>query len=74
MAYLIFIHVELAARRFWWSLQKGFVPLPKSVKPERQATNLDVFSFELDQEDMARLDKLECHGVTAWDPISQDPV
>ncbi len=23
---------------------------------------------------MARLDKLECHGVTAWDPISQDPV
>jgi diketogulonate reductase-like aldo/keto reductase len=26
-----------------WSLQKGFVPLPKSVNPERQRTNLDVF-------------------------------
>ncbi|KAL3155330.1 hypothetical protein ABBQ38_010892 [Trebouxia sp. C0009 RCD-2024] len=57
-----------------WSLQKGFIPLPKSVKADRQATNIDVFGFELDQEDMDMLDKLECHGVTAWDPSSQDPV
>lgn len=57
-----------------WSLQKGFIPLPKSVRSERQAVNLDVFGFELDQQDMDTLDKLECHGVTAWDPISRDPV
>ena len=57
-----------------WSVQKGFVPLPKSVKPERQATNFDVFGFELDQQDMASLDKLECYGVTAWDPIRSDRV
>ena len=57
-----------------WSLQKGFIPLPKSVRPERQAVNIDVFGFELDQQDMSDLDKLECHGVTGWDPISQDPV
>ena len=57
-----------------WSLQKGFVPLPKSVNPARQATNFDVFNFVLDQQDMATLDMLECYGVTAWDPITQDPV
>lgn len=26
-----------------WSLQKGFVPLPKSNSPDRQRSNLDVF-------------------------------
>ena len=28
-----------------WSLQKGFVPLPKSNHAERQRTNLDVFRW-----------------------------
>ena len=26
-----------------WSVQKGFVPLPKSTHPDRQRSNLDVF-------------------------------
>lgn len=67
-------HVKVLQVLVRWSLQKGFIPLPKSVRAERQAVNLDVFGFELDQQDMDTLDKLECHGVTAWDPISQDPV
>lgn len=67
-------HVKSLQVLVRWSLQKGFIPLPKSVRAERQAVNLDVFRFELDQQDMDTLDKLECHGVTAWDPISQDPV
>lgn len=57
-----------------WSLQKGFIPLPKSSKPERQKENLDVFEFELDAEDMGTLDGLERELVTAWDPVSQHPV
>ena len=57
-----------------WSLQKGFIPLPKSIKPKRQAENIDVFDFELDQQDMSTLDKLESYYVVAWDPITQDPV
>ena len=35
-----------------WSLQKGFIPLPKSSNAQRQQSNLDVFSFELDDQDM----------------------
>ena len=42
-----------------WSLQHGFVPLPKSDTPSRIAENADVFDFELDGESMARLDRLD---------------
>ena len=32
-----------------WSMQHGYVPLPKSVRAERIAQNGDVFQFELTQ-------------------------
>lgn len=40
-----------------WSIQKGFVCLPKSDSPERIKLNADIYGFELDDGDMARLDK-----------------
>ena len=39
-----------------WSLQKQFVPLPKSVTKSRIEENADVYDFELDEEDMEKLD------------------
>lgn len=42
-----------------YALQKGWVPLPKSVQPDRIRENLDVFNFELDPGDMAVLDALD---------------
>jgi diketogulonate reductase-like aldo/keto reductase len=57
-----------------WSLQKGYVPLPKSVNPERQKSNVDVFGFELDADDMKALDGMEEGLVTGWDPIRDHPV
>ncbi|KAJ5483100.1 Glyoxal reductase [Penicillium diatomitis] len=42
-----------------YSLQKGWVPLPKSDTPERIVANAKVFDFELDGEDMAALDGLD---------------
>ncbi|CAO2649050.1 Nn.00g099990.m01.CDS01 [Neocucurbitaria sp. VM-36] len=42
-----------------WSLQKGYVPLPKSDTPSRIVSNADVYGFELDEEDMAKLDGLD---------------
>ncbi|PVG81508.1 aldo/keto reductase [Nocardioides gansuensis] len=35
-----------------WQVQLGALPLPKSATPERQRLNLDVFGFELDEQDM----------------------
>jgi len=42
-----------------WSLQKGFLPLPKSVTPDRIQNNLNVFDFEIQPADMELLDHLE---------------
>ena len=41
-----------------WQLQLGALPLPKSATPERQRLNLDVFGFELDQQEMAAITAL----------------
>ena len=42
-----------------WSLQKGWVPLPKSDNPSRIVNNAEVYGFELDANDMAKLDGLD---------------
>lgn len=38
-----------------WSLQMGFLPLPKSVTPERIRENAAIFDFELTAEDVAAI-------------------
>lgn len=42
-----------------WSLQKGFLPLPKSVTPSRIVENAQLFDFELSDEDMQAIDALQ---------------
>ncbi|MBS4761242.1 aldo/keto reductase [Carnobacteriaceae bacterium zg-ZUI252] len=42
-----------------WSLQNGFLPLPKSVTPKNILANLDVFDFTLSAEDMEKLNRVE---------------
>lgn len=39
-----------------YCLQKNWVPLPKSDNKKRIAQNADLFDFELDQQDMEKLD------------------
>ena len=52
-----------------WSLQKGFIPLPKSVMKSRIEENADVFDFELSDEEMKTLD-LDVYEPCAWDPTT----
>ncbi|MFJ4786149.1 aldo/keto reductase [Streptomyces sp. NPDC088794] len=42
-----------------WLTQRGVVAIPKSVRPERMAENLDVFGFELTDHQMARIAGLD---------------
>lgn len=42
-----------------WHVQQGFVAIPKSVNPERQRSNLDVFSFSLSAEQMQAIAALQ---------------
>lgn len=42
-----------------WSLQHGYVPLPKSKSKDRLLENSQLYSFEIEDKDMKKLDDLE---------------
>lgn len=50
-----------------WSLQRGFVPLPKSVTPSRIEENANIFDFQLTEEEMKSLETSD-YAPCAWDP------
>lgn len=52
-----------------WELDKGYLPLPKSVHEERIASNLDLFDFKLDDDDFNILDNLNKTSL----PLHRDP-
>ena len=51
-----------------WQIQLGNVVLPKSVTPARIRSNMDVFGFSLDAEDLALIDSLASGQRTGPDP------
>jgi 2,5-diketo-D-gluconate reductase A len=38
-----------------WLTQRNIVAIPKSVRPDRMAQNLDIFDFTLTGDEMARI-------------------
>ncbi|KII91988.1 hypothetical protein PLICRDRAFT_50441 [Plicaturopsis crispa FD-325 SS-3] len=55
-----------------WSLQKGYNPLVKSATPARIQSNVQLYDFNLSNEDMAQLDSLDRgdKGALLWNPVS----
>ena len=51
-----------------WSLQHGFLPLPKSVHEARIIENTKLFDFEIDEADMKTIDGLRGVAGLATDP------
>ena len=56
--------VTVAQLSIRWSLQMGYLPLPKSVTPEYIKNNADVFGFEISDEDVVAIAGLtNCCGI-----------
>ncbi len=51
-----------------WHLQQGRIIIPKSVTPARIRENLDVFGFDLADDELAAIDALERDGRTGPHP------
>ncbi len=55
-----------------WHVQQGIIAIPKSANPERQRQNLDVFGFELSDDDMSALATLERGRIWGADPNTHE--
>jgi 2,5-diketo-D-gluconate reductase A len=51
-----------------WHLQLGNVVIPKSVTPARVRENFDIFDFELSEDDLAAIARLDAGHRTGPDP------
>ena len=55
-----------------WHLQIGNVVIPKSSNPERIRQNFEVFDFDLSDDDMAAIERLDAGERTGGDPGTFD--
>jgi diketogulonate reductase-like aldo/keto reductase len=49
-----------------WDLQRGIVVIPGSSNPEHIKENLDIFDFELTDEEMDKIDQLDRNEKHDW--------
>lgn len=63
--------VSMAQILLRWGIQKGYAVLPKSATAERIRQNIDLFGFEIDDEDMAAITTMDRGEGVAWS--SGDP-
>ncbi len=53
-----------------WLVQEGNVVFPKTLNPQHMRENIDIFNFELSDEEMARIDALPQH---AYYTVPEEP-
>lgn len=59
--------VSVAQILIRWSLQKGYIPIPKTKTLSRLSQNLDVLNFELSDSEIKKLDHPNVHDPSDWE-------
>jgi 2,5-diketo-D-gluconate reductase A len=55
-----------------WHTQLGAIPIPKSADPGRQRENIDLFGFELTEDEVAEISALESGRLWGGDPDTHE--
>ncbi len=55
-----------------WHVQNGCIPLVRSMNPQHQQEDFDIFDFELSSEDMEAIDGLNINSRLRYDPDNCD--
>jgi diketogulonate reductase-like aldo/keto reductase len=55
-----------------WHIEHGLSAIPKSVRPERIAENIDIFDFRLTRDELAAIDALDTGQRAGRDPENVD--
>lgn len=55
-----------------WDIQNGLTPIPRSSNTERNRQNLDIFDFELSDEEMKSIDSININSRLRFDPDNLD--
>ena len=51
-----------------WDVQHGYIPIPSGKKEEHLIANIDIDDFLLTEEDMQKIDSLDCGMRVRFDP------
>ena len=60
-------NISVAQVLIRWSLQKGYIPIPKTKTLSRLPINLDVLIFQLSEDEMKQLDHPNVHDPSDWE-------
>ena len=63
-------HKSYAQIMLRWCIERGLVVLPKSVTASRIQENIDIFDFQLTEEDLVALAARDKNLRTCWSPIN----
>lgn len=55
-----------------WHIQNGVIPVIRALNPKHQESNIDIFDFEISQEDMALIDGININSRLRYDPDNCD--
>lgn len=55
-----------------WNIQQGIIPIPKTKNSSRLIENISVFDFQIEPEDMEKLNAMNENIRTSYNPLEYD--